>query len=207
MTPDDAALLDAWADGDRTAAAELTRRHFDGLYGFFRSKLGGEVDDLVQDALLRALETRRKGTQIEDVRAYVFAVARNLLVDRLRQRQRSFDATVTSLADLGPTPSAAVARREQERLLLEALRTIPVDHQILLELYYWEQMEGEEIAAVLGIPHGTVRSRIRRGQEQLRKALGRMKCTKEELESTMTRLDDWAAQLRAAVVPGEAKPG
>ena len=194
MTPDDAALLDAWADGDRTAAAELTRRHFDGLYGFFRSKLGGEVDDLVQDALLRALETRRKGTQIEDVRAYVFAVARNLLVDRLRQRQRSFDATVTSLADLGPTPSAAVARREQERLLLEALRTIPVDHQILLELYYWEQMSGSQLASVFEVPEGTVRTRLQRAKELLTRRIAELAGRALSLRDTQTRLEQWAAQ-------------
>ena len=194
MTPDDAALLDAWADGDRTAAAELTRRHFDGLYGFFRSKLGGEVDDLVHDALLRALETRRKGTQIEDVRAYVFAVARNLLVDRLRQRQRSFDATVTSLADLGPTPSAAVARREQERLLLEALRTIPVDHQILLELYYWEQMSGSQLASVFEVPEGTVRTRLQRAKELLTRRIAELAGRALSLRDTQTRLEQWAAQ-------------
>lgn len=194
MTPDDAALLDAWAEGDRAAAAELTRRHFDGLYGFFRSKLAGEVDDLVQDSLLRALETRRKGTRIEDVRAYVFAVARNLLVDRLRDKQRSFDAAITSLADLGPTPSAAVARHEQERLLLEALRTIPVDHQILLELYYWEQMSGSQLASVFDVPEGTVRTRLQRAKELLTRRIAELAGRALTLRDTQTRLEQWAAQ-------------
>ena len=194
MTPDDATLLDAWAEGDREAAAELTHRHFDGLYGFFRAKLDGEVDDLVQDALLRALEARKGGTRIDDVRAYVFAVARNLLHDRLRQRQRSFDATVNSLADVGPTPSAAVARQEQERLLLEALRTIPVDFQILLELYYWEQMSGSRLASVFEVPEGTVRTRLQRAKELLTRRITELAGRALSLHDTQTRLEQWAAR-------------
>ncbi len=194
MPQSDTALLDAWAAGDRAAAAALTQRHFDGLYGFFRSRLAGEVDDLVQESLLRALEARRRGTVVDDLRAYLFAVARNLLHDRLRQTQRNFDATVTSLAELGPTPSAALAHREQERLLLEALRTIPVDFQILLELHYWERMSGARLAQVFDVPEGTVRTRLRRAKTLLTERVAALAGRALTLHDTQTRLEEWAAR-------------
>ncbi|HWN68565.1 MAG TPA: sigma factor-like helix-turn-helix DNA-binding protein, partial [Haliangium sp.] len=78
----------------------------------------------------------------------------------------------------------------------EALRGIPVDYQVILELHYWEQMNTEDMAEALALPVGTVRSRLRRARELLEQAMGRLAESPGELQSTLTRLDDWAERCR-----------
>src|SRR5690606_12989864 len=91
-------------------------------------------------------------------------------------------------------PSHLDARHEQ-RLLLAALRHIPLDLQIALELHYWEGMAGPELAEVLGVPEGTVRSRLRRAKELLTERLGELADSPALLESTLSDLDGWARSL------------
>lgn len=207
--PDDFELLRAWQAGDEDSGNALFERHFAGLARFFRNKVGDRFEDLVQKTLLVVLEKQEEFRGDASFRTYLFSVAHNVLRNEVRALQRErdrFDPASQSVEDLGLTAGSLVDKKRERQLVLAGLRRIPLDLQVVLELYYWEQMQGEQIAAVLGLPHGTVRSRIRRGQEALRKALGRMKCTEEVLESTMTRLDEWAAQLRASVVPAGAEP-
>ncbi|MCA9705484.1 MAG: hypothetical protein KDK70_06540 [Myxococcales bacterium] len=86
------------------------------------------------------------------------------------------------------------------RLLLAALRALPVDLQVALELFYFEHIRGPELAEVLGLPEGTVRSRLRRGREILRERLQELLRSPGMVESTMTDLESWASSLRAHVL-------
>lgn len=170
--PSDADLLEAWRAGDRGAGEALFARHFDAIARFFRSRLGDDVQDLVQRTFLDCVESQTRLGDGASVRAYLFGIARHRLVDHLRRhRTRDFDPAVTSIADLATSPSAAVGRRDQERLLQLALRQLPVDLQITIELAYWEGLAGPEIAQVLGIGANTVRGRLARAREQLRTSL------------------------------------
>jgi predicted RNA polymerase sigma factor len=81
-------------------------------------------------------------------------------------------------------------------VLLQALRRIPMDHQIVLELYYWERMTAAEVARVLDVPEGTARTRIRRAKQLLEEQMARLVADKQLLESTLVNLDAWAASLR-----------
>lgn len=65
---------------------------------------------------------------------------------------------------------------------------------MVLELRYWEQLKTEDIAAILGIPGNTVRSRLRRAQDALRAAMERLAASPDELACTMSNLDDWVRQ-------------
>jgi RNA polymerase sigma-70 factor (ECF subfamily) len=103
-----------------------------------------------------------------------------------------------SLADLGTSPSAVVARRNDRALLLDALRRIPVQLQIALELHYWEDMSTAEIAAALEIPHGTAKSTLRRAREHLRRALEDDVAAVPELARSLEDLDAWARSVRAS---------
>lgn len=194
----DLELLEAWRQGDRQAGDELFVRHFDSLYRFFARKVGGEVEDLVQRTFLACVEGQQEFRQQASFRTYLFAIARNLLYRHWRSRSRSgeVDFTVRTVQDLGPTPSIAVKARQEQRLLLEGLRRIPVDLQIALELHYWESMSGPEIAIVLEVPEGTVRSRLRRGREALIEQLSELAQSAELLEATTCNLDRWAASLK-----------
>jgi RNA polymerase sigma factor (sigma-70 family) len=197
---DDYALLASWRAGDEHAGEELFRRHYDVLYRFFHNKLSRDVDDLVQNVLLALLNKPDAFAQRGTFKAYLLGVARFQLYDAYRKRQRDearleFD-TVT-VHDLDPSPSQHVAGRGEERLLLEALRRMPVDLQIALELTYWEDSSAPEIAQVLGIPVDTVYSRVRRGKDLLKKQLDALTQEARRLESTHSDLEGWAHAIRA----------
>jgi RNA polymerase sigma-70 factor (ECF subfamily) len=167
----DCDLLAAWRAGDRAAGGELIGAHFASVCRFFRTKLGDEVEDLIQQTFLDLLAA---SSTVTNVRATLFTIARRRLLDQLRIRyQRDAIELVTSIsvADLGTSPSTAAARSEQQRLLHEALAQIPLDHRIALELAYWEDLSGPEIAEILDIPEHTVRSRLARAREALRERL------------------------------------
>jgi RNA polymerase sigma factor (sigma-70 family) len=195
----DADLLRAWRGGDRDAGDELVARHFASILRFFRGKLGDDVEDLVQRTFLQCVESQgeiREG----DFRAYLFGIARHRLLDDLRRRVRHrqvFDPEECSVADLRTSPSRHLARNQEEQLLTQALRTLPVDQQIALELAYWESMSGPEIARVLAIAENTVRSRLAQARATLRKRLEELAASPPVAESTLRTFDARAAALLA----------
>lgn len=183
---DDREALRAWCRGDKAAGDALILRHFEPICRFFRSKLGDDVDDLIQRTFLDLLEAAGRNP-IESVRATLFTIAHRRLLDHLRTLYRGPAEGLTSLsvADLGTSPSSAAGRSEQEQLLHEALRRISLDHQIVLELAYWEELDGPEIAMILGISENTVRSRLARARQALREQLENLARTPAVASSTL----------------------
>ncbi|MCA9705343.1 MAG: RNA polymerase sigma factor [Myxococcales bacterium] len=184
-------LLEAWQDGDEAAGNLLFDRHFDDLYAFFRGKLSGVADDLVQKTFLACIEGRDRFRGEASFRTYMFAAARRILwrqLDHLR-RDEALDPASTSLHDLDPTPSQVLAERNEQRLVRQALRRIPVVFQVAIELYYVQGFRGPEIAQILEISEATVRSRIRRGLEQLRAAVEQLSEDPALVRSTLDELE------------------
>jgi RNA polymerase sigma factor (sigma-70 family) len=170
---DDAELLRDWRAGDAHAGDALVSRYFPAICRFFRSKLGDDVDDLIQRTFLDCLHGQH-GLRVEgSFRSFLFTIAYRRLYDHLRERAgpTAVEIGSRSLADLRTTPSRAAARGEEQALVLRALERIELDHRVVLELAYWEEMSGPEIAAVLGIAANTVRSRLSRGRAALREQL------------------------------------
>jgi RNA polymerase sigma factor (sigma-70 family) len=196
-------LLDAWAGGDLAAGSTLFERHFDTLYRFFRNKVDHELQDLMQRTLLACVEGRTRFRRESSFRTYLFQTARFQLYAHYRDLRRSkdLDFAVITAADLQASPSGVIARKQDFRLLLEALRRIPVDHQIVLELSFWEELSGPEIAHVLGIPEPTVRSRLRRAGERLKAELECLGANPMQLRETTDDLHDWARRLAALARP------
>src|SRR5690606_2682381 len=85
------------------------------------------------------------------------------------------DLTVSAIADYGISPSVMAFKLQEQQIIVEAMRRIPIDFQITLELYYWEQLQGPELAEVLGISPPTVRTRLHRAREALRDMLETLK--------------------------------
>jgi len=174
---DDAELLARWRAGDKTAGNDLFDRHFDALRRFFRNKVAmTDVEDLMQRTLTSCLESLDGFRQEASFRTFLFVVARRRLADHIRTKGRlaqreAPDLTMSSIRDAGLTPSFAAAANEHHILLAEAMRSIPVDFQITLELYYWEQLRGPELAAVLEISPTTVRTRLHRARAALKERL------------------------------------
>jgi len=196
---DEFELLRAWREGNGTAGNQLFDQHFGSLYRYFRNKVPDNAEDLVQQTFLRCVQSRDSFRGDSSFRTYLFGVARNTLYTHLEKRQRTdgrIDWTETSCVDLGVSPSGVIARHEEQRILLLALRRLPVATQIALELYFFEELRGPKLAEILGVPEGTVRSRLRRGQLMLRKELERITDDPGLLESTVSGLEDWARDLR-----------
>ena len=200
----DEALLDAWKRGDRRAGNELFQRHFEGVRRFFVNKIDRELEDLVQRTFLGCLEARERFAGRSSFRAFLFGVANNILREHYRAKLRDArnDAfEELSVVDMQAGPSTALGRKREERLILEALRRIPLDSQVILELYFWERLTGAQLGDILGIPENTARSRLRRAKELLTRALSRLTSSRALLESTATNLDGWAASLRESLEP------
>lgn len=198
MAPD-IVNLQRWAAGDKDAGRALIDRHVDSLGRFFRAKFGVDVDDYVQETFERILAAHTKLRPDSDFRAYLFAIARNVARDALRRALRGADALESSIADMGPSPSAAHLHRQQTRILLEALRRLPLDTQILLEMYYWEQLSVSQLAAVLEVAAGTIKSRLHRGRQALASNVQTLTDGSESLADTATDLDTWARSVREEV--------
>lgn len=184
---DDGDLLAAWRAGDLAAGNELVTRHWDAVSRFFRSKIGDDGADLISQTLLALVE----GTEpVEDVRAYIFTVARRRLVDHFRRVARApeLDPALSSIADLRTGVATALDRERARDLLRDALARIPLDDQIALELAYLEGMPGRDVARVLGIGENTVRSRIARAKERVRAALAELAATPDEAARAEARL-------------------
>jgi RNA polymerase sigma factor (sigma-70 family) len=198
----DVELLERWATGATDAAETLLSRHFDALCRFFRNKLPDGVDDLIQRTLLGVVEGRHAFAGRSTFRTYLFAIARNELFAELRKQHRAgstFDPLESSCASWHPHATSHVAGCRQERWLLEGLRRIPLDHQIALELYFWEDMSAAEIGRVLQLPEGTVRSRIARAKALLHRELRRLDGDVLAVRTTATRVDGWARSIRERV--------
>jgi RNA polymerase sigma-70 factor (ECF subfamily) len=177
---DDAELLQRWRSGDKAAGDALFTRHFEALRRFFRSKVSvTEVEDLLQHTLLACLESVERFRSDSSFRTYLFAIARNQFAEHLRRqgrrsRREVVDLSVTSVRDAGMSPSLVAAAHEQHALIAAAMQSIPVDFQITLELYYWEQLKGPELAEVLGISPATVRTRLHRARTALKERLAEL---------------------------------
>ncbi|MBL9100088.1 MAG: sigma-70 family RNA polymerase sigma factor [Myxococcales bacterium] len=194
-------LLDAWRAGDRSAGNALFERYFDAICRFFANKVHHGIDDLIQKTFLGCVEGRDRFQKQASFRTYLFAVAHNVLRAHFRQTRPGvdFDPSEVAADDFTPSPSTMFALQQEQRLLLEALRRIPLDHQLVLELYYWEDMAAPELAAVLGVPEGTVRSRLRRAKEALAEKMASLARSPELLKTTLSDLEKWVRSLRAQI--------
>jgi RNA polymerase sigma-70 factor (ECF subfamily) len=171
---DDADLVAAAKAGDRTAVDQLLRRHAESVYALCR-RLTGNADDAA-DASQEAMIAIARGLHRFDGRStfatWVYRVATNACLDELRRRRRRPEPTELTEADL-----ARVATEPQTVVVTrldvdEALRRLPLGYRAAVVLRDLCGFDYAEIAALLDVPVGTVRSRISRGRAALVPHLG-----------------------------------
>ncbi len=196
---DDLALLEAWQRGDERAGKRLVERHYTSVARFFINKDRNNAADLIQRTFLRLLEARARMRSDSNVRAFILGIARNVLYEHFRKLRRdgaALDFNARSVADLAPSPTTLIARERQSTLLLQALRQLPLELQMILELYYWEELSAREVAEILELKEGTARTRIRRARILLEREISKMAASPEIITSTITDLESWARRLR-----------
>lgn len=170
------ALLLAWRDGCEEAGATLIRKAEPVVRRFLVHRLGRGAEDAFQEAMCRGLEARDRFDGRSSFRTYLTAVAWNVSREIYRKRDRRGLHSPAGLSELPSMDSAVdevVARRRDIQALLAALDSLPTAMQSLLYRYYWDGWTASRISRVLAIPENTVRSRLRRGRDLLRKALTR----------------------------------
>ncbi|MEM6989149.1 MAG: sigma-70 family RNA polymerase sigma factor [Myxococcota bacterium] len=201
----DAELLQAWRDGDRERGNRLFARHVRSISAFFRSKLPEAAEDLTQRTFLALVEQADRFRGDSSVRTYLYAIARKQLLMHLRTLttdRRRFDPASWSLVDAGAQVTQPLAKQQEAGLLLAALQTLPVDYQIALELFYWEDMEVAAIAEVLEAPVGTIKSRLSRGRTLLGTAIENLAPSLQLQTSVAGDLARWMRALPGAVRRG-----
>lgn len=173
-TDDDLVLLQRWRNGDRRAGEKLCARHFDDVYRFFEHKIPGEADDLTQQTFLACVKARDQFRAQSTFRTYLFSIARNELFTRLRRIPKGthVDLEVSSLDELVSSPSSELRKHEELAQLRAALRQLPVEQQVLLELHYWHDLDAAALAELLETSAGTIRVRLLRARRALRERLG-----------------------------------
>lgn len=201
---DDWQLLEAWKGGDARSGEALLGRYMGLLTRFFRNKVSDpdDVADLISETMLACTRSKERVRDSGAFRSFLFSSAMNMLRRHYRKkakRKREVDdfAQICVGESSDPRSLASLVSLQREgRLLVRALRKIPLDQQIVLELNYIEQLSGPEIAEMLGIPKPTVYTRLRRGTEKLRVVVAEMEKSPELVESTLSGLHTWAAKIR-----------
>jgi RNA polymerase sigma-70 factor (ECF subfamily) len=205
----DETLLTAWRAGDRVAGQCLFSSYYPVLSRYFRNKAAASVrGDLVQQTFAACVKGADHFRGASSFRTYVLRIAHHVLVDHYRAAQR-LAARVPerdpecdrewSVADELAGDDDVVERRESFRVLLGALRRLPLTTQVVIELRFWESLTVREVAEVLGLPEGTVKTRERAGLKQLRKQIDRDEIPRDLLKTTLDTIDAWAARVRGAV--------
>ena len=172
-----------YGEGDLHAFEALYQRHRVGLYRFiaWRSPRADWVDEIVQDSWINLHHARARYQPDASFRTYLYQIARNRLLDMLRQQQHllaadmgtgtdgrdAFDALADAAQDV-VTPDAVLAQKQQSNALQRALALLPAEQKEALVLQQFSGMSLEEISAVVAAPVETVKSRLRYAMRKLR---------------------------------------
>jgi RNA polymerase sigma-70 factor (ECF subfamily) len=174
-------------NGDEAAWEDLVRLHTRQVYGLcFRfTGRGAQAQDLTQEVFLRVFRTLRTFRAAEgSFAAWLARVTRNLLIDHYRRNRQervtdSIEDQLPMLEEAGasglPRPDRALAGREASEVLQATLQRLSPELREAVILRDLQEMEYREIAGVLAIPEGTVKSRINRGRAELARLLRKQK--------------------------------
>jgi RNA polymerase sigma-70 factor (ECF subfamily) len=198
---DDVELLERWRDGDGAAGNQLFERCFAPIYRFFvnKTRSAADTEELTQNTFVALMSARESFLGKSAFLTYALGVANNVLRHYYRTLAREaeqLDPLEQSIVALGAGAQTQLECAEAQQLLIVALREIPAELQIVLELYYVEALDPAEIGETLGLNPNTVRSRIQRGRDHLRAKLDELTASSPGAQSPDT--DSWADLLRSA---------
>ncbi len=167
--------------GERAAVDALLRIHYEAVHAVcHRMVLSREsADDAVQNALLAIVRGLPRFDGRANLSTWIYRIATNAAIDEIRRVQRAPRAadpavlTATETPNPDSDPTAGLAEHlDQSSAVAGALAKVPHDFRVALVLRYVADLDYAEIAEVLGVPVGTVRSRLARGKEALAQHLG-----------------------------------
>ena len=169
-------LISRARGGDREAFGELVEQYRDNVYRLAYRMCGNayDADEAAQEAFVaawRALPTFRGDAKFS---TWLYRLTTNAAIDVMRREKRHQtvgDGEMMELADDAASPQETVERTEQQEAVQTALATLSEEYREVLLLRYMEELDYAEIAEVLQLPSGTVKSRINRAKAALKNAL------------------------------------
>jgi len=173
----DAELLQRYMQGDETAFREIVGRYRNGLYAFLKQFLNQTdlVEDVFQETFLQLFTSRASFDQSRPLRPWLFTIAANKAKDALRKAQRtsavpigaisdaqdmSFDEMLDTLSSDNTVPYDEVERGETAERVQRVIASMPESLREILILAYFNKFSYKQMAEILGIPIGTVKSRL-----------------------------------------------
>jgi RNA polymerase sigma-70 factor (ECF subfamily) len=175
--PSDAELLSRYIAGDERAFEEIVERYKNALYAFLRRFLNRQdlVEDAFQETFLQLYSSRESFDLERPLRPWLFTIAANKARDALRKQQRqattsigtmsepddvSIDDVLNTLSSYDVTPVDELNRDETAARVRETIASMPDNLREILILAYFDQFSYKQMAEMLGIPIGTVKSRL-----------------------------------------------
>lgn len=184
----DGALVARCKGSDLTAFDQIVERYQHKIYGYVRRMVDNETDaeDITQEVFLKALRALSTFRQESSLQTWLFRIATNLCRDLLRRRRHekewvplwrahepdgTEEESTIDLPDLRHNPERLMLQGELNEMLHAAIDRLPVAMREVLVLHDIESLSYEEVAHALGIPVGTVKSRLFHARTKLRDAL------------------------------------
>lgn len=180
MLASDADLVKKCLNGDNSAFNQLVCKYQQRVYALCYRTLDDAdlAADATQEAFLKAYHALEHFRQDASFLSWLFKIASNTCVDMIRRiRIRRTDSLEDMIAETkeptssGPTPERAALKAESDRMVREAIMSIPVVHRLPLVMFYFAEMSTKEIAESLGKPEATVRSNLHYARQALRRKL------------------------------------
>jgi len=156
----------------RRSFEETVLPHLDAAFNYARwlTRNAADADDVVQEAYVRALRFF-SSLRSDDARAWLLTIVRNTWYGRFRagtaDRQSPLDAASDDRADDALDPEALMVQQQTVDAVRQAMEQLPPDFREVLVLRELEGLSYKEIAVIVGVPAGTVMSRLSRGRERL----------------------------------------
>lgn len=171
--PDDGALVASALGGNPDAFGTLVERYDRAVYhlAFRTMRDAEEARDVAQEAFFKAYRSLRTFKPGAKFSTWIFAIAYHACCDRLARKKRYSNEELPDWADTAPGPEqTAIALDEASRLRM-AIEALPEKYRTVITLYHLQGRQYEEIAEVLGLPMGTVKTHLFRAKEHLRRLL------------------------------------
>jgi RNA polymerase sigma-70 factor (ECF subfamily) len=169
----DVALVAASLSGNPEAFGILVQRYDRAVYHLAYRTLRDveEARDATQEAFFKAFRSLRTFKPEAKFSTWIFSIAYHGCCDRLARRKRFSNEELPERADASPGPEQAAIALDDARRLRAAIDKLPEKYRTVITLYHLQGQQYEEIANVLGLPMGTVKTHLFRAKEQLRRAL------------------------------------
>lgn len=169
----DAFLVGSIANGDAEAVRPLIERYKKPLAAVLQRALGSspDVDDVFQEVWIRVVRSAHRFDPEQRFSAWLFAIAWNLVKDRWARRAPHDEVDLTSLASTERSPEELAVARDRAERVREMVGRLPERLAQAILLRYFEELSEKEVAARLGVPVGTVKSRLHHGLRKLAEVL------------------------------------